>query len=251
MKKLFDDALISVVMPLYNSENFVSESIESVLAQSYSNFELIIVDNLSSDSSLSIALGYSEKDSRIKVFECRVKGASHARNLGISKSKGRFLAFIDSDDLWKNDKLRIQLDNMIKYGFSLSCTSYQPFERNFFLKKIRFVQGGISYSDLLRTCDVGCSTVMIDRKFHRHILFPCIPKEDYALWLELTKSGTNFGCCNDVLTFYRVYDNSVSSNKIKELTRQWNIYRHKERISLIFSIFCILNYIYYGLKKRG
>ncbi|MDV5037617.1 glycosyltransferase family 2 protein [Vibrio diabolicus] len=251
MKAHCYDSLVSIVMPSYNSSRFIAESIESALNQSHTNLELIIVDNLSTDDSLAIAREYAKKDPRVRVYECDKKGAAHARNVGIDNAKGRYLAFLDSDDIWTSTKLDCQLGYMNDEGVTLSCSSYQPFCSNGLSRKARFVSGKLTYNDLLKTCQVGCSTVIIDRKYHSNISFPAIYKEDYALWLELCRSDNYFGCYPEVLTYYRVYRESLSANKLKEAARQWNIYRKQERLSLLRSIYYLTNYTYYGLKKRG
>lgn len=243
--------LVSVIMPAYNSADYIEDSILSVLNQTYIEFELIIVDNNSIDSTYKISQGYSRIDSRVHVYQCLKSGAAHARNFGLSKARGRYIAFLDSDDIWEKNKLHLQISFMKRQGSSISCTSYQPFstsERSF---KPRCVSDKISYKDLLKTCDVGCSTVIFDSNFYENSLFPLVPKEDYALWLNLTRNGQAISCLDAVLTFYRVYDGSISGNKILEAIRQWNIYRKHESLSFFKSVYYIFNYAYYGVKKRG
>lgn len=251
MNMPFQNDLVSIIMPSYNSSEFLDEAIQSVLSQTYKKFELIVVDNMSKDESLKIATKYARQDNRVKVFVCNIPGAANARNFGINKSLGRYMAFLDADDIWFKQKLEKQIYHMKKLSVSLSCTYYQPFSGQGDLKSVRIVSNKITYLSLLKTCTVGCSTVMIDRQKHPDILFPQTYKEDYALWLKLTRKGDYFSGISDVLTQYRICDNSLSSNKFREIFRQWNVYRNEENIPLLNACYYLLNYIFYGLKKRG
>lgn len=151
--------LVSVVMPAYNSSSTIVESIGSVQAQSISDFELLVVDNGSGDNTRELVKDITKHDSRVKLLFCNDKGAFQARNHGIKVAKGRYIAFLDSDDLWTSDKLKRQVDFMIQNNATISCTAYQPFvsiNGNVCSLSTRAVPNIIDYRSLLYSCKVGC-----------------------------------------------------------------------------------------------
>ena len=229
-----NSTLVSVVMPAYNADSYIVESIQSVLNQTYHNFELLVVDNCSSDHTVDFVRKLQKKDDRIRVLTCLNSGASFARNTGISNALGRYVAFIDCDDIWDEEKLSAQISFMKEYGATISCTHYQPFTdcpntgKNY--KSIRKCPESFGYGELLKTCSVGCSTVIYDRDILTNVRFDDVGKEDYALWLKITKDGVRFFSLSRALTKYRIHSSSLSSNKFKEIKRQWYIYRHIEAI---------------------
>ncbi len=240
-------------MPAYNSSSTIVESIGSVLAQSISDFELLVVDNGSDDNTKELVTNITEYDPRVKLFSCSDKGTSWARNHGIKLAKGRYIAFLDSDDLWASDKLEKQLNFMSKNSAVISCTAYQPFiSINRELKKLseRTVPDIIDYSSLLYTCKVGCSTVMFEYKYFPDIQFPCVHKEDYALWLNIARNGYHIHGLNESLVFYRVSNSSLSGNKYIEFMRQWSIYRSHLNMSFIRSIYYMFFYTTNAFLKR-
>ncbi|ABD81379.1 glycosyltransferase family 2 protein [Saccharophagus degradans] len=246
--------LVSIVMPCYNSEKFIAESIMSVLAQTYECFELIIIDNMSSDSSVSIIETLAKIDFRIKLLKCKKKGAAEARNYGIKNSRGRFLAFLDSDDLWDKDKLSKHVSYMMGSGSRLTCSSYRLIsEDGVCLDEFNVPESKLSREDLLRTCSVGCLTVVVDfggvDSFMRPLM-PIIAKEDYAYWFVLLDYfGERFSVIPHVLASYRVHKNGVSSKKYIEIARQWNVYRGFLGLRFARSLKYILCYIVNGIKK--
>lgn len=240
-------------MPAYNSSSTIVESIGSVQAQSISDFELLVVDNGSGDNTRELVKDITKHDSRVKLLFCNDKGAFQARNHGIKVAKGRYIAFLDSDDLWTSDKLKRQVDFMIQNNATISCTAYQPFvsiNGNVCSLSTRAVPNIIDYRSLLYSCKVGCSTVMFEEKHFSGVQFPSIHKEDYALWLNITKNGFHIHGLNEVLVFYRVSGSSLSGNKYIEFMRQWRIYRLHLNVSFIRSVYYMFFYTINAFLKR-
>jgi len=247
--------LVSVIMPCFNSSKFISTAIESVIAQTYHHWELIIVDNGSKDDTVQIVNSYCEKDKRVRIFSEKEKGAARARNRGISHSSGRYLAFLDSDDIWDPEKLELTISFMVAEKARLACTGYTPFFSSS-AKELgkRIPRGVINKCDLLKTCDIGCSTVVIDVSiFERNEdipRFPHIGKEDYAYWFDLIDIyNQSFRGFSRVLTQYRIHSDGVSSNKAKEVFLQYNVYRRHLRINFFCSCLFLTSYILYGIRK--
>lgn len=257
MKKLYSP-LVSIIMPTYNSARTVGETIASVQQQTYNNWELIITDDGSSDATVDLIKKFSSNDSRIILLQNKINsGAAISRNNSIRAAKGDFIAFLDSDDLWENDKLELQLNWMLlndKVDFSF--TAYQLIDENGkLLSKVIDLQGdnlSFSYKDmLLKKATLGCSTVILKRSAFKLIEMPNIRTgQDYALWLNLLKDGKRAYLFNKVLMLYRVMPNSISRNKIKKAKRQWQIYREIEKLPLWFSLICFVSYSWRALNRR-
>lgn len=245
--------LVSIIMPAYNSSATIVESINSVQSQSIVDIELLVVDNCSSDNTRELVKDIVEYDPRIRLLSCSDKGAFQARNYGIKVAKGKYIAFLDSDDLWISDKLEKQLNFMSQNNVLISCTAYQPFistNRNKCNLSIRSVPNIIDYRSLLYTCKVGCSTVIFEAEYFPNIQFPNIHKEDYALWLNIAKNGLHIYGLNEVLVLYRVSGSSLSGNKYIEFMRQWSIYRLHLNMSFIRSIYYMFFYTTNAFLKR-
>ena len=246
-----DYGLVSVIMPNYNSEKYVKNTVESVLRQTYANWELIFVDDFSTDSSLSIVESFH--DERIRIFRNRVnQGAAVSRNVGIEAARGKWIAFLDSDDLWLPDKLSKQLTYMVENGYDFTCTSYEVINENaeklavFIPKKERF-----TYRDILKHNHIGCLTVIYHAERLGKVMMPpeAIKREDLACWLSILRNGTPVHCMPDVLSVYKVHKNSVSSNKWKMIRYQWNVLRKVEGLSLIRSSVYMLYWAILGVLK--
>ena len=157
--------LVSIITPSYKSEKFISQTIESVLGQTYQNWEIIIVDDVSPDNSNKIIEEYSKKDSRIKLIKLeKNSGAAVARNIAIEESKGRYIAFLDADDIWKPEKLEKQIEFMRKNNYAFTYTAYEKVDENGVVFGKIGVPLKVSYNQLLRTCVIGCLTAVYDRE---------------------------------------------------------------------------------------
>lgn len=246
--------LISIITPVYNAEKFISKTIESVINQTYTNWELILIDDCSTDDSYKIIKQYIEKDQRIKYIKLyKNSGPCIARNTGIKLSMGRYISFLDSDDLWYPEKLEKQFEFMTSNNYRFTCTGYKMMseEGNLIGKSID-VPYKIDYKKLLNANTIPCLTVMLDSKYIKKedIVFENIKHEDYVLWLSILKKGYFVYGLNDKLAMYRKTSNSVSSNKIKSAQWQWSIYRDKECLSLLKSIWCFINYFKHGIMRH-
>lgn len=239
-----DNVLVSVVMPSFNASATIEGSIRSVLEQSCENFELLVVDDCSSDDTRSIVEKLSGSDPRVRlILSPRNSGSPAApRNMGVKYARGRYVAFLDSDDVWFPSKLDEQLRLMKKHDAPISCTGYEVVnavgERTGALIPPRLT----GYDELLSENTLGCSTVMVDRSKLTDIHFPVCGHEDYALWLALTRTGYKVYGLQQELARYRVAAGSVSSNKLKVLGYFWNIYRNLEGFSAIRSVLYCLRY---------
>ncbi|MUK67962.1 glycosyltransferase family 2 protein [Aliivibrio fischeri] len=248
--------LVSIVTPAFNSSEFIIYTYESIKSQSISNWELLITDDCSSDNTLNVLKKLSETDNRVKVFKNKINsGAAVSRNNSISHSKGKYIAFIDSDDLWLPSKLETQIEFMENNLVDFSFTSYELVDSNgFLLNKIVDCHGikSVSYDDMLRKkATLGCSTVMLRRTAFDDISMPLIRTgQDYGLWLKLLKTGVNAYLIPDVLTQYRILPDSISRNKMKKAKRQWQIYREIEKLPLLKSIECFCFYAWRAVFRK-
>ena len=236
---------VSIITPLYNSEKFIAETIESVLQQTYTNWEMIIVDDESTDNGVEIVEEYKKKDSRIKLIKLRVNsGSSTSRNKAIELSEGRYIAFLDSDDIWLPNKLEKQIKFMSNNNITFSFTAYRWInEKGKILDKTIEVPKETIYRKTLLFNKIGTLTGIYDTNKLGKIYMPNIRKrQDYALWLKILKQVNGYGL-NEVLSYYRLREGSISSNKIKLIKHQWMLYRDIEKLSLIESLFymgCII-----------
>lgn len=238
-------------MPAYNAEKFITDSIESVIDQSYTNWELIIIDDGSSDKTLEIANNFRKIDKRIVVKKTEENGGvALARNLGYESATGRFIAFLDSDDLWYPNKLKDQLNFILDAKCSLVYCSYEVIDKDGkSLSKKVVAPKHTSYKSLLRGSKIGCLTVMFDNKIVKEFEMVNIGHEDYHAWLNIIKKyGTAMGQDN-VMAKYRVFEDSLSSNKKRAANWQWKIYRETEKLNLLSSSINFIFYAYNAMFK--
>lgn len=248
--------LVSIICPSFNSGKFIGETIESVQAQSYSNWEMIIVDDCSSDNTISVVKRYQCNDSRVRLLQLAENcGAAVARNAAISIAKGRYLAFLDSDDMWDSTKLDKQLKFMLMNNLVFTFTAYREISEGG-IPSNKCVDIGtpdvVDYNSMLKkVATMGCLTVMLDRKVVAKSRMPLIRRgQDYAFWLLILRSGIKARKINEVLALYRVREGSISRNKYKKILGQWMIYRKQEKISIYMSVWFLLNYAYRALFRR-
>lgn len=244
--------LVSIITPMYNSEKYIRQTIESVLNQTYKEWEMLIIDDCSSDNSANIVNEYVQIDNRIKYIRVKEnKGVSNARNVGLQQARGRFIAFLDSDDIWDYSKLENQIQFMIEKDCTITFTSYELIDEDSNkLGKVIKVPNEVRYNDLLKGNIIGCLTVMIDKsKIDFDIRMSDDRHEDYILWLSILKKSHIAYGIDKILAQYRKSYTSLSGNKIKSAIWTWNIYRNIEKISLYKSIYYFINYIINGIKK--
>ncbi|SFO87178.1 glycosyltransferase family 2 protein [Hydrogenimonas thermophila] len=243
--------LVSVITPSYNSSKFIAKTIESVLNQTYQNWEMIIVDDVSSDNSNEIIEGYRKKDNRIKLIKLeKNSGPAIARNIGIKKAKGRFIAFLDSDDIWLPQKLQKQIDFMITNDLSLTYSAYDTIDEIGNKINTRYIKEYITYTDMLKTNHIGNLTGIYDSKKIGKFYMDNVGHEDYTLWLKIMNNIKETKGLNEPLAQYRIISNSISANKLKVIKWQWNIYRNILNLSLLKSSYYFVYYIFNAIKKR-
>ena len=234
--------LVSIITPTYNCGKFIGRTIESVQKQSYENWEMIIVDDCSKDNTKEIVEEYIKNDSRIKyhILE-KNSGAAVARTTAMELAHGKYMAFLDSDDIWKSDKLEKQLAYMKETNINFSCTAYEQIdEEDTKLGRVIKTVKKTDYNRLLLDCPVGNSTVMYNVEEMGKFAVPNIRKRnDDALWLQMLKKEKYIWGMNEVLMEYRVRENSISSNKLSLIKYHWQLYREIEHLNVLRSAFHI------------
>ncbi len=245
--------IISIITPCFNSQSFISQSIQSVIQQTYDDWELLIIDDCSTDNSDLVINQFIKDNKSIKYFKTNKPSGSPIlpRNIGIENAQGRYIAFLDSDDVWLPNKLERQLKLFEQYEDMAICFSnYEKMteqgERN---NRIIKAPSVTTYKQLLLGNVIGCLTAVYDTEKVGKVFFQNHSHEDYILWLDILKRGYIARNTNTVEALYRVRENSVSSNKLKTLSWQWDIYRNVEKIGLLRSSYYFLNYAYRAFKK--
>lgn len=244
--------LVSIITPSFKSEKFISKTIESVLKQTYQNWEMIIVDDISPDNSNIIIEKYRTKDSRIKLIKLeKNSGPAIARNRAIEEAKGRYIAFLDSDDLWTPEKLSKQISFMQENDVALSYTGYYRIEEESgeIIDQIH-VPKKVDYSELLKQNIIGCLTAVYDTEKIGKVYMPDIRKrQDFGLWLSILKKVPYAYGMDEPLAHYRVRTASVSSNKIHASKYNWTLYREVEKLPVHKAIYYFGWYTYRSIKK--
>jgi teichuronic acid biosynthesis glycosyltransferase TuaG len=252
LKKSENMPLVSVITPTYNAERHILETIRSVQSQTYLNWEMLIVDDCSRDNTITIITEQAEKDERIKLVRLSENsGAAVARNTALKKAKGKYVAFLDSDDLWFPEKLTTQVSYMQEKNIAFSYTSYQIInEDGLDANKVVKVPPSINYSGLLKNTIIGCLTVMLDTEKLGIVQMPNIrTRQDTALWLSILKKGIIAYGISEPLSKYRKVNGSISSNKLKMAKQNWKMYREIESLSIARSSWCFVNYAFNAFKK--
>ena len=251
MKTMQGAPLVSVIMPSYRSEPFLAQAVESVVAQTVTDWELLILDDQSPDGAWEIAQSYAQRDPRIHCLRSEENlGVAETRNRGIESARGEWIAFLDSDDIWHDEKLEKQLDVAKRTGAGLIYTAYAIF-RNEDQHRVRYaVPQSVNYDALLLENVIGCSTAMVRRSLlTNHRFRRDLYHEDYALWLELLRSGVKAAGCPDVLVEWRVSKDSRSYDKVNAAKNRWAIYRKAEKLPLWKSAFAFTVYALRGTLK--
>lgn len=245
--------MISIITPCYNAEKYIAKTIESVLNQTYTDWEMLICDDCSTDNSRELVEFYCRKDNRIKLLRTNINTGTPAepRNIGIQNSKGEYIAFLDSDDIWFPEKLEKQLYFMQTHKYDFVYSNYEKINEEGIRDNRRIIVASkADYKSLLKSCEIPFLTALVRRDVIGCLRFISKPKEDYIFWLQLLKR-TNITAynVNQVLALYRETENSRSSNKFKMIKGQWNILREVEDLSYLYSIFCLSIYLAKGFLK--
>ena len=247
--------IVSIIVPFYNSSRTIKATINSIINQSFKNFECILINDDSNDNSLEIVENYISYDPRFKIYNQKKKGVVSARNLGIKKSRGRFITFLDADDLWHKDFLNesITFRNKFNYNLPITHTSYIRFSQK--TENINLFEINppkiINYKNILRKNFLPLLTVMIDREVIQEIEFKELRPEDYKLWIDLIYIKRNESVLIDKkLAFYRISDYQRSRNKLKSLFRINNFFLKLPDTSYLKRKLNIFNWIFFNILQR-
>lgn len=235
--------LVSIITPSYNSIPYIKYTIESVLSQTYKEWEMIIVDDCSTDKSVHYIEGLCKKDKRIKLFANKTNlGAAETRNKAINEASGEYIAFLDSDDLWKENKLELQLKFMKERNSCFSYTMYDWIdEESKQLRSAFDLPLKVNYWETIKHNKIGCLTVIFKKSCFDSYMMPNIRnRQDFGLWLKLLKQCEYAECLPVNLASYRIRKNSISRNKVKLVKYHWNLYRKIEKHSSVTSLYLVI-----------
>ena len=245
--------LVSVIMPCYNMERFVTETIASVQRQTYPHWELLIVDDASTDDTVETVKKIAEQDERIHFTEKTAhSGIADTRNLCIQMAQGPFLAFLDADDIWHPEKLEQQIGFMMerKVGFTYSAYDWIDEEGKPLDKCIHTI-GDLDYETYLRNTIIGCSTVVVNKTITGDVAVPNFrTSEDSATWLNILKQGHLAYAIDEALVSYRLRQQSASSTKLKATADLWKVYRKNEKLPFFKALYYFGCYAFNAIKKR-
>jgi glycosyltransferase involved in cell wall biosynthesis len=240
-----ESPLISIITPCYNSEWYIRQTIESVLAQPYQNWEMIIIDDCSTDNSEILINEYLKKDKRIKYLKTELNTGmpSGPRNLGLDNAKGRYIAFLDGDDIWLPTKLENQLKNFTDENVAIVFSYYEKItEDRQRSNRIVISLEKVTYNQLLKGNSIGCLTAIYDTEKSGKLSFMNFHYEDYAYWLAILKNGYIAKNTNTLEALYRVKSDGESSKKLRSARWTWNIYKNYLKMPLLKCLYCFSLY---------
>ena len=248
--------MISIVVPVYNAAAFIRQTMEMVQAQTYTDWELILVDDCSKDPSCEVIESYLKEkpDERIRLIKKeKNEGAALSRNRGIQEAKGRYIAFLDADDVWLAHKLQTQMEFMKKEnaGFVFSAYEFGD-EEAVGTGRIVHVPESLTYKKALSRTVIFTTTVLLDtKKISKDLIYmPNVPSEDSATWWQILRAGHVARGIDEVLAIYRRPGKSLSSNKLKAIQRIWYLYREVEKLPLLTSCFAFVGWAYRASVRR-
>lgn len=250
------EGLVSIIVPVYNNEKYIEQTIRSVQAQTYQDWEMLMIDDCSTDSGAQIIQKLLAEDRRLKYFRLETNsGAAIARNTALENAKGQYIAYLDADDLWLPIKLEKQINfirNNLNVGFT--CCDYNKIDSDgMFLNKIIHMPQTLTYKKFLRNTIIQTSGVMVDitRISSELLKMPNIRRgQDAATWAQILKAGNVFYGQNEVLAAYRRVEGSLSSNKLKAVKRTWYWYRKVEKLNFFYAFWCFIGYAFHASMKR-
>lgn len=239
----------SIIMPVYIARETIEQAISSVIDQTYSNWELIIINDACPDESCkSINKIIKDNNQIIQINNKTNQGVAKSRNVGIAYATGEVIAFLDADDYWHQEKLDLQVAK-IEEGYDVVCSNYFRIELNGKATQV-IHKKEFDYSDMLKSNRIGNLTGIYRCDRIGKVYQKNIGHEDYLMWLNIMEKAETGYCVQQPLAFYRMSENSLSSNKVKAMTWQWHIYRNELHLSLLNSIWFFLNYSYLAYNKH-
>ncbi|MFB1421494.1 glycosyltransferase family 2 protein [Citrobacter freundii] len=240
--------VVSIVMPAYNAEKYIKESINSVMAQDFQNWRLYIVDDASSDNTVDIINGFCDKRITL-IYNEKNLGVARSRNRALNMCAGKYITFLDSDDIWCKDKLSKQLE-ILEQGWAVVCANYTTFRNENEIIRMRCSPEIITYSMMLKSNFIGNLTGIYNKEVLGVVYQEPYGHEDYIMWLKILSVTKKAYCIQQPLAKYRLSAASLSSNKLNAILWQWNIYRKHLRLSSVKSAYFFLFYLFYSIKKR-
>jgi O-antigen biosynthesis protein WbqP len=252
--KTIKPSLVSIVVPVYNAQQFLDDTIQTVLNQTYNDWELLLINDCSTDKSVEAINKYQKKDRRIKLFSnSKNSGAAISRNIGINEAQGRYVAFLDADDLWEPAKLEKQVAFMREKDCAFSFTGYEFADENGVPngKKV-YIPKTITYKKALKNTTICTITVMFDmhKLTKNDIEMPNVKSEDTATWWKVLKKIDYAQGLNEILSYYRRTATSSSANKITAVRQAWGLYRNVEHLSLMRSSYSFCWYLFNAIRRR-
>lgn len=231
--------IVSVVMPLHNAAPYLEQAIQSVIDQSFEDWELLIVNDASTDDSMAIVEKMCSIDDRVKVFSNDIsQGAAFSRNRAIDMAQGRYIAFLDADDFWRREKLETQINFMQLNNYVFTYSAYDRVDANNHTLMTLSVPATINKKSLLTQKRIGCLTAVYDVNYFGKIKMPLIKKrQDLGLWLKLLSMTPTAHGIDNVLASYRIHDKSMSANKLSAAWYTWRLFRDFEKMSLVSSVY--------------
>lgn len=242
--------LVSIITPAYNCSKTILETFESIKKQSYSNWEWIVIEDHSSDDTFVMLSKLAKENPRITLLRTpQNSGTAIARNIGIDNAKGRFIAFLDADDLWKQDKLEKQIKFMLENDVAFTYSNYDVLSEDGTTSSFKPKRQYADYKSLLKRNDIGCLTVLYDLEKVGKAYMPldAQKREDYAAWLDVTKRGIKAVKINESLAIYRLGNSTLTSNKKKMIKYHYRIYRYHEKMGFLKSLYYLFVFI---INKR-
>ncbi len=248
---IIDCDLVSIITPAYRVENLVQETIDSVIAQTYPNWELLIADDCSTDNTAAVVKRAAKIDPRVRLIKCFVNGGpAAARNTALQQAKGRWIAFLDSDDLWLPTKLADTIGYAVSRNSVLTFTGFRRMTSDGRqIGSFIPVPDKLNYLQLLGNTAIATSTVLIDRAIAGDVKMKRVYYDDFVCWLEILKKGHLAHGLNEDLMRYRVVENSVSRNKRRSAGEVWKTYRNVEQLGYVKSVWYFSNYSFNAFKK--
>lgn len=243
-----ENILVSIITPVYNSEKYIGDTIKSVLEQTYKNWEMLIIDDCSTDNTAEAINQFD--DPRIKYFKLdKNSGAAVARNVALEKAKGRYIAFLDADDIWKPEKIEKQVEFMMKNQIGFSYTGYEILREK--KNKIIKMPKKLNYGEFMKNTIIGTLTVMLDRDIVGEVRMVDVRKDhDSMTWAKLLREGNTAYGLNESLAVYRKVSGSISSNKLRAAMNHWNNCRKIEKLSLLKCFYYFIFYSINAIKKH-
>ena len=245
--------LVSVIIPYYKKKKYIINSIKSVLNQTYENLEIIIIYDDENQNDLDFIQEIKKKDKRIFIIKnLKTMGAGDSRNIGINNSKGQYIAFLDADDTWQNDKLNKQINFMKSNDYKITHTSYFIVDESQRIIGKRIARNFFRLNDLLKSCDIGTSTVILKKDLiNDNVKFASLKtKEDYVLWLKLLEKNAKIYGLDEILTFWTKSRSSLSSSTFQKLIDGFRVYYKYMNFNYFKSVYYLIRLSINFLLKR-